>query len=144
MKNYEKEVLKNFERLIKRGGNREALERALVVLPQRTYKPLALMWHNARRNQRANAFHTNFGRIQNIQNDPGSNQNGKYITTNKGNWYYFPAHRNVQLWKYGNNGQPKAWATLMGPFNLRNGRLELANRPANWKPTPRHDDTFTL
>jgi hypothetical protein len=131
-----------------RAGSRQALGAALRVLPARTFPRTHRIWSDARRAQRRNNFFNNFGRITHIENT-GNNDGGKYITTNKGRWAFYPvahAHGPHQLFKHNHtNGTWKVYGTGMGPFNLRNGQLVLANRGNNWYPPRRHhQDVFEV
>jgi hypothetical protein len=129
-------------------GNREAYRAALRVLPARKIPQITRLWSNARRNQLSNRFFNNFGRITHVENT-GNNDGGRYITTNKGRWAFYPvthAFGPHQLYKHNHTtGQWRAFGSLMGPFNFRNGQLVLANRGNNWHPPiRRHEDVFSL
>jgi len=131
-----------------RTGSRQAFGAALRVLPATTFPRTHRIWSDARRAQRRNNFFNNFGRITHIENT-GNGDGGRYITTNKGRWAFYPAthaHGSHQLFKHNHTtGNWRAFASGMGPFKLRNGQLVLANRGNNWHPPiRRHDDVFEV
>ena len=127
-------------------GNREAYRAALRVLPAQKIPKINRLWSNARRNQLSNKFFTNFGRVTRVEN---SGNGGHYINTTTGRWALYPATRIFgphQLYKHNHTtGRWHIFGSLMGPFNLRNGQLVLANRGNNWNPPQRQgEDVFRL
>jgi hypothetical protein len=125
-------------------GNREAYRAALRVLPGRKIPQINRLWSNARRNQLSNKFFNNFGRVTHIEN---TDNGGKYINTTKGRWAFYPVTQGAQqLYKHNHTtGRWIPFASAMGPFNLRNGQLVLANRSNNWhRPYRLRGDLFEL
>lgn len=144
IKNYKNSLEKELINKIKT-GNRQAFQRAIQVLPARKYPEIHRLFYNARRNQLANKLFTNFGRVTNIEN---IGNGGRYVTTTTGRWAFYPRTQGPhQLLKQQANGNWHYHGSGMGPFNLRNGRLELANRGNNWNPPAPlayHIDNFPI
>ena len=142
IKNYKNSLEKELVNKIKT-GNRQAFHQAIQVLPARKYPEIHRLFYNARRNQLASKFFTNFGRVTNIEN---IGNGGRYVTTTTGRWAFYPRTQGPhQLLKQRANGGWLYYASGMGPFNLRNGRLELVNRGNNWNPpNTLETDTFRI
>ena len=145
MKTYKNNLERELLNKIKT-GNREAYQAALRVMPAQKIPKINRLWSNARRNQLSNKFFTNFGKINYIRN---TGDGGREMLTSTGRWALYPVTPIFgphQLYKHNwNTGRWYPYASAMGPFNIKNGQLVLANRSNNWNPPQRHrEDVFRL
>jgi len=134
-----------------RQGNNAALENMRQIVTPQNFRRYQRIWANARRNQRRNQFIRSFGTVNTVTNHPGNNRM-KFITTSTGQWMLVKSDGGYmsgilhKLVNYGAGMQIyRPYGQRMGPINLRNGRLVLANRPANWNlSNPNPYDLFHI
>ena len=133
-----------------RQGDWTALQNMRRIVNNNAFIRYKRIWANAQRNQKRNQFIANFGTINSVRRDP-HHARIRIIQTNRGTWRLYDndgGHSAGTLHKWVNYGGwhgYRPYGIHMGPVHLRNNRIVLANRPANWQlPNPNPLDLFQI